>query len=328
MTSSFKGSRRRSLALAASLLAFGATGSYAQTSYPNRPIKLIVPFAAGAATDLIGRVVGQRLSERLGQPVVVENKTGAGGMIGMQATAKSLPDGYTLGLVISTLATAAPDAKKHGFSLDKDLTGVSLISQMPVIIVAHPSASINSFQDLLQQSKMQKDGLGYSTSGIGSMSHLVGELVKYKTSAQLLHIPYRGGAPALQASLAGDVPLQLAMPTTVAPYVLAGKLKGIAVSSRLRSDVLPDVPTFGELGLKDLETTEWYGLVAPAGTPPSIINKLSAQVALILKEPEVLGKLKGMFVVGNSPEAFNAFISDERSRWASLVKSANLKIDE
>jgi tripartite-type tricarboxylate transporter receptor subunit TctC len=314
--------------LAACALSCLALAAHGQTPYPTRPVRMIVPFAAGAATHAIARVVGMKLAERLGQPVIIENKTGAGGMIGMQAIAKSPPDGYVLGIVISTLSTAEPNVRKHGFDLSKDLTGVSLLVQMPVVVVAHPATGINTFPEMLARSKTQKDGLGYSTSGVGSMTHLVGELIKNKTGAQLLHVPYRGGAPALQASLAGEVPLQLAMPTTVAPYVAAGKLKGLAVSSPVRSDILPEVPTFAEMGMKELETTEWYGLVAPAGTPPEIIGKLSTQVAAIMKEPEVQAKLKGMMIVGGTPESFNTFIVQERSKWSALVKAANLKIDE
>ncbi|MES2536509.1 MAG: tripartite tricarboxylate transporter substrate binding protein [Pseudomonadota bacterium] len=301
---------------------------HAQTQYPSKPVRMIVPFSAGAATDSIARVVGLRLSERMGQPVIVENKTGAGGLIGMQAIAKSPPDGYVLGIVISTLSTAEPNVKKHGFDLSKDLTGVSLLVQMPVVVVSHPGAGINSFQDLLAKSKARKDGFGYSTSGVGSMTHLVGELINHKTGAHLLHVPYRGGAPALQASLAGEVPLQLAMPTTVSPHVSAGKLKGLAVSSPVRSDILPDVPTFAEMGMKELETTEWYGLVAPAGTPPEIISRIAGHVTAIMKEPEVRSRLKGMIIVGGTPEAFNSFIVEEREKWSALIKAANLKIDE
>ncbi|MEO8753650.1 MAG: tripartite tricarboxylate transporter substrate binding protein [Casimicrobiaceae bacterium] len=314
--------------VAAVALGFAAAAAQGQAAYPTRPIRMIVPFAAGAATDSIARVVGVRLGERLGQPIVVENKTGAGGLIGMQAIAKSPPDGYVVGIVISTLSTAEPNVAKQGFDIVKDFAPVSLLVQMPVVIVAYPGAGINTFADLIAKSKAAKDPFGYSSAGIGSMTHLTAELIKYKTGAQLLHVPYRGGAPALQASLAGEVPLQLAMPTTVGPYLATGKLKGLAVSSSVRTDLAPDVPTLVELGFKDLETTEWYGLVAPAGTPPEIINKLSTQIAEILKEPDVRSRLKGMIIVGGTPEAFDRYIVAERTKWSALVKAANLKLDE
>ncbi|MES2414949.1 MAG: tripartite tricarboxylate transporter substrate binding protein [Pseudomonadota bacterium] len=313
---------------AASLLACASLAAHAQAAYPNKPIRLIIPFAAGAATDAIGRVVGLRLGERLGQTVVVENKTGAGGLIGMQAIAKSPADGYVLGIVISTISIAEPNSQKHGFDMTKDLAGISLLVQMPVVIVAHPGSGINTFQELVSKSKAQKDAYGYSSAGIGSMTHLTGELIKYKTGAQLMHIPYRGGAPALQAALAGEVPLQMAMPTTVGPHVAGGRLKALAVSSSVRSEIVPDAPTMAELGFKDLETTEWYGLVAPTGTPPAIINRLSKEVSEILKEPEVLSKLKGMIVVGSTPQSFNAFMGQERTKWGALIKAANLKLEE
>lgn len=303
-------------------------GAQSAASYPTKPVRMIIPFAAGAATDAIGRAVGQRLGERLGQPVIVDNKTGAGGFIGMQQIATSPADGYTLGIVISTVSTAEPNPKKQGFDVTKDLAGISLLVQMPVVIVSHPGSGINSFKELIEKSKTQKDPYGYSSAGVGSMTHLTGELIKYKTGAQLMHIPYRGGAPALQAALAGEVPLQLAMPTTVGPHVAGGKLKALAVSSSTRSDAVPDAPTFAELGFKELETTEWYGLVAPAGTPPEILNRLSREVAEILAEPDVRAKLKGMIIVGSTPEAFNKFVVDERSKWGALIKAANLKLEE
>ncbi len=314
--------------LAAAAGAALTTGAQAQAQYPNKPIRMIVPFAAGAATDAIARVVGLRLGEKLGQTVIVDNRTGAGGMIGMQAIAKSPPDGYTLGIVISTVATAEPNIRKQGFDLTKDFAGISLLVQMPVVIVSHPGSGIGSFQELVTKSRAQKDPYGYSSAGVGSMTHLTGELIKYKTGAQLMHVPYRGGAPALQASLSGEVPLQFAMPTTVGPHVSGGRLKALAVSSSTRSDAVPDAPTLMELGFKELETTEWYGLVAPAGTPPEIINRLSRQVAEILKEPEVIAKLKGMIIVGSTPEAFNSFVVQERTKWGALIKAANLKLEE
>lgn len=314
--------------LAAAASAAFAPAVHAQAQYPNKPIRMIVPFAAGAATDAIARVVGLRLGEKLGQTVIVDNRTGAGGMIGMQAIAKSPPDGYTLGIVISTVATAEPNPRKQGFDLTRDLAGISLLVQMPVVIVSHPASGINNFGELVAKSKAQKDPYGYSSAGVGSMTHLTGELIKYKTGAQLMHVPYRGGAPALQAALSGEVPLQFAMPTTVGPHVSGGRLKALAVSSSTRSEAVPDAPTLVELGFKELETTEWYGLVAPAGTPPDIINRLSRQVADILKEPEVIAKLKGMIIVGSTPEAFNSFVVQERTKWGALIKAANLKLEE
>jgi tripartite-type tricarboxylate transporter receptor subunit TctC len=323
----------KTLLRAAVLTLFALTGTSegapAQT-YPDKPIRLVVPFPAGGTTDILARAVGQKLGEHLGQQVVVDNKPGAGGNIGSDIVAKSAPDGYTL--VMGTVGTHAINAslyKKMPYDHIKDFVPVSLVALVPNILVVHPSVPANSVKELIAYAKANPGKLNFASSGNGTSIHLSGELFKTTAGVEMTHVPYKGSAPAVTDLLGGQVQLMFDNMPSALPHVKAGKLKALGVTTAKRFPAAPDIPTIAEAGVPGYEASSWFGVLAPAGTPKEIVNKLSSEIAKILQTPEIKERLlsQGAEPVGNTPDQFAAFIKAETAKWAKVVKESGATVD-
>jgi tripartite-type tricarboxylate transporter receptor subunit TctC len=317
---------KRVFALAASLfLAFSAAAQY-----PEKPIRLVVPFAPGGVTDTSGRVIAEALSKRLGQPIVVENKAGASGNIGTQQVSQSPPDGYTLVLGFDGTLVINPHVFSN-FPIDvmTDLAAVGMIGDATLILVAHPSFPAKTVQELIAHSKKQPAGLPFGTSGVGGTPHIAGELLKQRTGANLTHIPYKGGGPAMTDALGGNIPLVYTAVAGAVQHVKAGRLVGIAVSSNTRSPSLPDVPTFIEGGVPDFEATSWVALLAPPKTPRAVIDKLNRELNAALADPVVVEKLQTLGIVPapGTPEALANRMRADLTKYGKVVKEANIRAE-
>lgn len=314
------------LAAAAFALAMAAGGAMAQTAdYPSRPITLIVSFAPGGSTDLVARILGKKMGEYFkGTPVIVDNRPGGAGVVGAEAVMKSAPDGYTLMFGTSSL-TNNPILLPY----TEKLVPITMVSGGTYVLVATPGLKAGSVQDVLAMARKDPDALNYASPGVGSTSHLVGELFKMRTSVNITHIAYKGSAPALQDLIGGNVQLMFdAIPSSQA-FIKEGKLKPLAVTSAERSKALPDVPTIREAGIANFEAGYWSGLLAPPGTPKPIIDKLSAAVIDILKQSDVKAELErqGAPAVGDTPSEFAGKISAEIKSWTEVIKASNIKLD-
>ncbi len=300
----------------------------AQT-YPTRQVRIVVPFPPGGTSDILARTIGARLSAPLGQPVVIENRPGAGGNIAADHVAKSAPDGYTLIMGTSSLAISQSLYKKLTYDLVQDFAPITQAVNYTNLLVVHPSAGVKSVDELLKLARAKPGSLSYGTAGNGTPPHMTGELFKAYTSVNIVHIPYKGGAPAIADLIAGQIPMMFDNVPPLLPHVRAGKIQALAVTSLARIAVLPDVPTLHELGLKDFDAVGWNGLLAPAGTPRDIVARLNAEVVRVLRIPEVRDQLtsQGADIVGNSPEQFAAWIRAEVKKWAEVVKVSGAKID-
>ena len=316
---------------AATLVAFVPAIAQAQVGpYPNKPIKLVVGFAPGGAADYVARTVGDSLGRALGQTIVVENKAGAGSSIAADSVAKAAPDGYTL-LIASPAAISVNPAlnPKLGYSA-KDLAPISKITSSPLVIATHPGTGITTVKELIARAKAAPGSLNYATSGNGSAPHLGAALFGQIAGVQMQHIPFRGGAPAIQSVVAGDTQLTFGTPPSVLPMVQAGRLKGLAVSSKDRSALVPDLPGMAEAGLPAYAIEFWYGFFVPAGTPPAIVKRLFEATQQALQQPGVKAALarEGTEVsLSASPEAFAGFLTDDAKFWVKLVKDADVKAE-
>jgi tripartite-type tricarboxylate transporter receptor subunit TctC len=307
----------------------GAAGlAAAQDNWPSKPIKIIVPFAPGGGGDAVVRVLTDKLGERLGQPVVIENRPGASGYIGAQAVASAAPDGYTILMGFDGSLVVAPNLIKAPFDTVNDFAPITKLNDATLILAAHSSVPAKSLKELVEYSK-QQNGLGFGSSGAGTTTHLAGELLALRSGANLRHVPYKGGGQAVTDVAGGQIPLIYTVIPTIAGFLKDGKLKPIAVSSAKRSPVLPDVPTMAESGLPGFEVSSWYGLLAPAKTPKPIIDRLQREVAAVLAMPDIRERyLRGGFEpVGNKPEEFAQQIKADLTRWNKVVKDANLRIE-
>ena len=320
---------RNSFAVAAFFLALASpSSSYAQASYPDKPVRIIVPFAAGGVADLLPRIVGEKLTRKWGQPVVVENKTGAAGNIGMAEGARAAPDGYTLLLAPAGNLTVNPKLFPNlPFDTDRDLTPVTLLAQSPNVLVVHPSVPAKTFRELLAYAKANPGKLNFASPGDGSGAHLAGELLNADAGITTQHVPYKGMAPAVNDLLGGQVQMMFAGISTVMQHVKAGKLVALAIASPRRSPQLPDVPTVAESGLPGFDVTSWYGIVVRSGTPPAIVQKVQRDMAEALQSPDVQARLQdlGLEPVGNTPAEFKARIEAESRKWGAIVESAGIK---
>jgi len=295
--------------------------------FPNRPIKLIVPFPPGGPNDIIARVVGAKMQELLGQPVVIDNRGGAGGVIGTDAVAKAAPDGYTIGLTSAgALAISKSLQEKVPYDSLKDLKPITLVAKVPELLVVANNVPASSMKDLLALAKSQPGKMNFASSGSGSMPHLAGELFKITAGIDIVHVPYKGAAPAVNDVIGQQVEMVFLDLPVLLPQVKAGKVKPIALGSRERVESLPDVPTTSELGLPQVEAENWYGLVAPAATPADVIAKLHKATVDAMKSPEVKDKLssQGAILVGDTPEEFAAYIQSETDKWAKVAKAAKI----
>ncbi len=302
----------------------------ASQGFPNRPVRVVVPFPAGGTTDLIARAVSQKLTESTGQPFVVDNRPGAGGNIGSELVAKSPPDGYTL--LMGTVGTHAINPglyPKMPYDHVRDFTPVILVAGVPNVLVVNPSLPVNSVQELIAYAKANPGKLNFASSGNGTSIHLSGELFKTMAGVQMTHVPYKGSAPALQDLVGGQVQLMFDnLPSSLA-LIKGGKLKPLAVTSLSRAAALPDVPTLAESGLPGFEASSWFGLLAPAGTPPAVVTKLNTEVAKWLASPEAKEKLlaQGAIAAGGTPEDFAKHIAAETAKWQKVVKESGAKVD-
>lgn len=311
--------------LAMGLAALTATVAFAQP-YPSKPIKIIVPAAPGGTTDIAARLVGKRLAEIGGQPVVIDNRAGGAGIIGMQALKQAPADGYTL-----IMGNIGPNAINHSLYKQlpykpEDFAPITLVVSVPNVLVVHPSVPARTVAELVALAKAQPGKLSFASSGTGQSVHMSGELFKARTGTDLIHVAYKGAAPAVADLVAGQVTMMVDNLPSSMPHIQSGKLRALAVTSRERVPELPDVPTMKEAGIDNFQVTAWFGLLAPAGTPESVVAQLHQSIARILAEPEVVKRLAelGGRPGGNTPAQFADFMRDERQRWAEVVRATGI----
>ena len=320
--------------LAAAALAISSLTAQAQ-SWPSKPVRMIVPFPPGGTTDIVARSLGAELQKMWGQPVVVENRAGAGGNVGADAVAKSANDGYTLlmgtvGTHSINAALFAQSGNKMPFDPVKDFVPITLAAGVPNVMVIHPSVPASSVNEFIAYAKANPGKLNMASSGNGTSIHLTGELFKTVTGTYMVHLPYRGSAPAMSDLLAGNTNVMFDNLPSALPHIKSGRLKALAVTSRVRSPTLPDTPTIEEAAnLKGFDASSWFGLFAPAGTPRAIVDKIQADVAKALAVPEVRERFvsQGAQPGGTTPDQFAAFIRGETEKWAKVVKVSNAKVD-
>ncbi|GAB3761738.1 tripartite tricarboxylate transporter substrate binding protein [Ramlibacter monticola] len=319
--------RRGLLALAALAIGCCATGAQAQ-AYPQKPVKLVVPFAAGGTTSILARLLAERLTQGLGQPFVVDNRPGAGGNVGMDAVAKADPDGYTLLMGPIGLAINPALYPKMAFDPQRDFAPIGLYAGVPNLLVVHPSVPANNVAELIAHARANPGKLAYASNGNGTSSHLAAEMLKAAAGLYILHIPYRGGAPAMQDLLAGQVQMLFDQMPAVLPQVQGGRVRALGVSSTKRSAAAPDVPAIAE-SLKGFDMTVWFGILAPKGTPTQIVTRLNAEMLKVLNDPAFQAQLAKMGVtpMPSSPEEFARYITAETTRWARVVKDSGARID-
>lgn len=321
---------RGALLLAFALMVLGPALSMAQSAYPTRTVKLVVPFPPGGPLDATGRLLAQRLTEAWGTPVVVENKPGAGGNIGADMVAKSPPDGYTILMgALSTHAVNPSLYPKMPYDAIKDFAPITLIATTPNVLVVNPSLPVNSVKDLIAYAKANPGKLSFGSGSNGSAGHLAGELFKVDTGTDIVHIPYKGGAPATQGLLANDVQFMFDNLANATPQVKAGKLKALAVTTANRSKLAPELPTMAEAGVPGFDIATWFGLLAPAGTPKEVIAKWNHDVNRMLESPDMRDRLYalGAEPAPMTPEQFRSFIQSEMSKYARIVKASGAKVD-
>lgn len=312
------------------LMAASFSINVASQAWPAKPIRMVVPFAPGGAVDVTGRVVAQALSARLGQQVIVENRGGAGGMIGVDVVAKSPPDGYTI--VMGTAGTMAINQhmySKMPFDPVKDFVAITPAGQALNALCVHPSLPAKSVKELIALAKAQPNKLNFATGGIGASDHIATELFMSLAGVRMSHVPYKGGGPAMIDLLAGNVDLGFSTLATAIGPIKAGRLRALGVTSSKRFELLPDVPTVAEAGVPGYESVAWYGLFAPAGTPAEVVRKLNAETVAVLQMQDVRRRLteSGVLPVSSSSEAFAAYVVAESARWGKLIRSNNIKAD-
>jgi tripartite-type tricarboxylate transporter receptor subunit TctC len=300
----------------------------AQT-YPSKPIRLILPFQPGGTTDIIGRIIGQKYAERFGQPVVPENRPGAGSNLGIELAAKAKPDGYTMVLTSPALTVSPGLYKKLNYDPVKDLAPISMVVEGHYVLVIRPALPIKNLKELVAYAKANPGKLNYGSGGIGTAPHLAGELLKSLAKINIVHVPYKGANLAMTGVMAGEVDMVVIGITNAVAQIQAGKVRGLAVLSNARVPSLPDVPTAKEAGIDNFEVTSWYGLLAPAGTPRDIINRLNAEWAKIAADPDTKEKMQkaGFETVAVTAEQFSDFIRQDIARWGKVIKEANLSVD-
>jgi len=317
------------LLLALLLRAAALTAANAQESYPTRPIRLILPFPPGGAVDHVARLVTVRAAENLGQPFVMENKAGAGGVIATDATAKARPDGYTLLLTTPNHTISAALNAKLPYDAEKDLVPVSVVAEVPELLVSHPSAPFETFAGFVEYAKQNPGKLNYSSAGNGTLPHVTMELLLRRSGIEVAHIPYRGAARAMTDLLAGQVQLKMDTYATASQHIAQGKLRALAFASRERSTLMPDVPTVAEMGLPGYEGILWIGVVAPAGIPTPVIAKLASAFQHAVATVDLAERLKrdGVEPMGGTPEAFGALMASEIAQWRELGRAAGITLD-
>ena len=298
--------------------------------WPQRPVKIVAPFAAASTPDTFARLLADNLRKRLGQPVIVENKPGAGGMVGTDAVAKAAPDGYTIGVsIVGPLVNNKLLYKKMPYDPDRDLVPITIAVTQASLLVVPAERNVNDLAELIAYLKRKRGQGNYASIGVGSLSHLTMELVALRSGTEIVHVPYPGSGQAVTALLAGDVDMACLPALSVISHVKAGKLKAIGASTAKRSSLLPDIPTLKKQGLADVDAGAWIGVVAPAGTPAPIVDRIRREVVTVLKDPEVVAALQKqmMEVVGSTPEEFVAHLQAERERWTPVIQKTRISLD-
>lgn len=318
---------RRAILCAAALLV-GAAAPASASDWPKRPVTLLVSFPPGGTVDAAARIIAPRLSEQLGQSVVVENKGGAGGMIGAAYVAKAAPDGYTLLLDASNHTQNPALREKLQYDTLGDFDSVSLLLRVPIVLTVTPDSPLRSVKDVIEQGKVAP-ALHYASSGPGSSTHLAAELFNLSAGAKLVHVPYKGGGPAMIDVMSGQVPIMFASLGSSIPHIRSGKLRALAVGGVDRSDVLPDLPTLREAGVDGYEAYEWNAVFAPKGTPPEVINRVSEALKVVLNDPKVKASLDniGAEIIGSTPQALETFRRQDIEKWRTVAKEAKISLD-
>ena len=315
-------------AIAAMILPGVTSAVMAADSYPTRPIRLIVPFPPGGSNDIVGRVIGQQLGERLGKPLVIDNRGGAGGLIGTETAIHAQPDGYTL-LVISVAYSYSPAIYKLPYDSVKAIAPIAQLGTGPNSLVIHPGVPANSVKDLVALAKAKPGQLNYATAGIGTFQHMSSEMFRIMSGINIVHIPYKGGGPATLAVIAGQAQISIGSLLQTLPHIRSGKLKPLGTGGARRSPALPDVPTIAEAGVPGYEASNWWGIVAPAAISPAIVKRINTEVAAILATPETqkwfLGE--GAEAVSRTPDEFRKWILSEMAKWGKVVKQAGIKAE-
>jgi tripartite-type tricarboxylate transporter receptor subunit TctC len=301
----------------------------ADPAYPTRPIRIVVPQSPGASTDLTARLVAQGLNEAFRQPVIVDNRPGSSGIAGSELVARAAPDGYTLMVIASSFSINPALGRKLPYDSIRDFTAVTQLSKFPNLLAANLSAPVKTLQDVIALARAKPGQVSYASAGVATGTHMTMALLQYMTGIDLLHVPYKGGGPAMTATMGGQTPLVIGTSVGVLPHVRAGKLRGIAVTSATRSAGAPDIPTFAESGVPGYEHEPWNGMFGPAGMPKPVLAKVNAEVIRILHTPEVrkVFERDGADVVGNSPEQFGAVLKAEIAKWTKVAKAAGIKAE-
>jgi tripartite-type tricarboxylate transporter receptor subunit TctC len=311
------------------LLALAATAGVSAQAWPSKPVTLIVPFAPGGTTDIVARPIAQALSQEFGQTFVVENRAGAGGTLAAGIAARAAPDGYTLfvATVAHTMATSL--YRQLSYDFERDFVPITVLASVPNILVVNPSVPAKSVQELIEYAKANPGKLAYGSAGNGSTEHLSAELFKSMTGVDMVHVPYKGGAPMMADLIGGQIQLAVETSGSAAPHIKAGKVRALAVTTATRSPAFPELPTFTEAGLKGYEVTTWYAILAPRGTPSEITTKLYVAIAKILKAADMKQRLEqfGAEPGGIAPEQFAAFIKSETAKWAKVVRESKATTD-
>ena len=318
------------MAVTAALFVGAISGPLWAQSYPTKPIRLVVPFpAGGGGADVVSRLYGQKLAERLGQPFVVENRPGAAGNIGIELVAKSTPDGYTLVLTTPTVTISPALHKKLGYDPIRDLAPVSLVAEIPNLLLIKPSVPAKTLREFVEYARANPGKLNFGGSGVGSSTHLATVLFMNLAKINLVNVTYKGSAQALTGMLGGEIDLIVIGPTAAMQHVQSGRVRPLAVLRNERLPSLPDVPTIREAGIENSEVTTWYGVLAPAGTPRGIVQRLNAEWASSAAQPETREKMRGagVEILSSTPEAFAALMKTEIVRWAKVVKDANITVE-
>jgi tripartite-type tricarboxylate transporter receptor subunit TctC len=310
------------------LVVFAASWAHAQ-SWPMRPIKMVVPFPAGGPTDVMTRVLAEKLSQALGQPVIVENKTGAGGSIGADFVAKSAPDGYTLVMATGSTHSVGPYLNKLPYDPNRDFTPIIYVGYASSILLVSPKLGVNNVGELIELAKKDPGRLNYATSGIGSVAHLTSEMFASMAGIKLTHVPYKGTQLSITDIANGQVAMLFDNVMTGKPHVDSGRLKGIAISSRERSTIVPHLPTVAESGLPGFDSWNWFGIFGPAGMPAAIVTRVNAEMNRILQDPAVRTRFHGLGfeVTGGTPAEFTAVMQSEAQRWSKVIRDANVKAE-
>jgi tripartite-type tricarboxylate transporter receptor subunit TctC len=315
--------------LGSAVLVVSTAASAAEPAYPVRPIRIIVPQSPGASTDLTARLIAQKLNEALKQPVIVDNRPGSSGIAGTEIVARAAPDGYTLMVVASSFSINPALGRKLPYDSIRDFTTVSQLSKFPNMLAAHPSTPFKNLQDVITAAKAKPGQVSYASAGVATGTHMTAELLKYMTGIDLLHVPYKGGGPAMTAAMGGQTQLVISTSVGLLAHTRSGKLRAIALTSAKRSAAAPDIPTFAESGVPGYEHEPWNGMFAPASLPKSVLAKINAEVKRGLNTPEVRKVLEqdGADVVGSTPEQFAATLKAEIEKWNKVAKAANIKIE-